>query len=50
LRLTQEEIQKFAKGCKETLGDLEETPTTLECDWEDMRIKINKETGEAKAY
>jgi hypothetical protein len=48
--MTPEDIKKFTIGCKETLGDLEETPTTIECDWEEARIKINKETNEAKAY
>jgi hypothetical protein len=41
--MTPEDIKKFTIGCKETLGDLEETPTTIECDWEEARIKINKE-------
>jgi len=48
--MLEEQIKKFALACKGTDGELIETKSRVTCDYEDLRITINKKSGETKVY
>jgi len=45
-----EKIKLFFTGCKDTGGEIEETGNKLTCNYEDMKIVLNKKTNEVKIY